>query len=109
MGPLKSQRDRHCYQADNRFKEPMRRVFLALAALMLLADAPDASGQSVDFSSRELSLGGELQQVINSKRLQLGQPELQSLTNELEEAQLIYSDAVLEKPMSNAFLWFCTS
>ena len=50
----------------------MRRVFLAFAALMLLADAPDASGQSVDFSSRELSLGDELQQVINSKRLQLG-------------------------------------
>ena len=73
----------------------MRRVFLALAALLLLADSPDASGQSVDFSSRELSLGDELQQVINSKRLQLGQPELQSLTNELEEAQLIYSDAVL--------------
>ena len=73
----------------------MRCVFLAFAALMLLADAPDASGQSVDFSSRELSLGGALQQVINSKRLQLGQPELQSLTNELEEAQLIYSDAVL--------------
>ena len=73
----------------------MRRVFLAFAALMLLADVPEASGQSVDFSSRELSLGGELQQAINSKRLQLGQPELQSLTNELEEAQLIYSDAVL--------------
>ena len=81
----------------------MRRVFLALAALMLLADAPDASGQSVDFSSRELSLGGALQQVINSKRLQLGQPELQSLTNELEEAQLIYSDAVLNELLrSNA-------
>ena len=75
----------------------MRRVFLALAALMLLTDAPEASGQSVDFSSRELSLGDELQQVINSKRLQLGQPELQSLRNELEEAQLIYSDAVLNE------------
>ena len=81
----------------------MRRVFLAFAALMLLADAPDASAQSVDFSSRELSLGDELQQVINSKRLQLGQPELQSLTNELEEAQLIYSDAVLNELLrSNA-------
>ena len=81
----------------------MRRVFLAFAALMLLADAPEASGQSVDFSNRELSLGDELQQVINSKRLQLGQPELQSLTNELEEAQLIYSDAVLNELLrSNA-------
>ena len=81
----------------------MRRFFLAFAALMLLADAPDASAQSVDFSSRELSLGDELQQVINSKRLQLGQPELQSLTNELEEAQLIYSDAVLNELLrSNA-------
>ena len=75
----------------------MRRVFLAFAALMLFADAADVSGQSVDFSSRELSLGDELQQVINSKQLQLGQPELQSLTNELEEAQLIYSDAVLNE------------
>ena len=73
----------------------MRPVFLAFAAIMLLADVPDAYGQSVDFSSRELSLGDELQQVINSKRQELGQPELLSLTNELEEAQLIYSDAVL--------------
>jgi len=81
----------------------MRRVLLAFAALMLLTDAPEASGQSVDFSSRELSLGDELQQVINSKRLQLGQPELQSLTNDLEDAQLIYSDAVLNELLrSNA-------
>ena len=81
----------------------MRRVFLAFAALMLWADAPGASGQSVDFSSRELSLGDELQQAINSKRQELGQPELLSLTNELEEAQLIYSDAVLNELLrSNA-------
>ena len=81
----------------------MRRAFFAFAALMLLADAPDASGLSVDFSTRELSLGDELQKVINSKRLQRGQPELQSLTNELEEAQLIYSDAVLNELLkSNA-------
>ena len=72
----------------------MRRVFLALAALMLLADARNASGQSVDFSSRELSLGDELQQVINSKRLQLGQPEhlnvMQSLTNEAQRVDGTY-------------------
>jgi len=81
----------------------MCRVFWAFAALVLLADAPDVLGQSVDFSSRELSLGDELQQAVNSQRRQLGQPELQSLTNELEEAQLIYSDAVLgELLRSNA-------
>ena len=79
----------------------MLRVLLALTALILLADVPDASGQSVDFSRRELSLGDELQQVINTRRLQLGQPVLESLTNELEEAQLIYSDAVLNELLRN--------
>ena len=73
----------------------MHRVFCAFAALMLWGNSLDASGQSVDFSSRELLLGDDLQQVVNSQRLQLGQPALQPLTNELEEAQLIYSDAVL--------------
>ena len=73
----------------------MRSVFFVFAALVLLADASAVSGQSVDFGGHELSLGDELQQLINSQRRQLGQPELQSLTNELEEAQLIYSDAVL--------------
>ena len=73
----------------------MLRLILAFAAFLVLADPPYASGQSVDFSGRELSLGNELQQAINSQRLKEGQPELQSLTNELEEAQLIYSDAVL--------------
>ena len=73
----------------------MLRLILAVAAFLVLADPPCASGQSVDFNGRELSLGSELQQAINSQRLKEGQPELQSLTNELEEAQLIYSDAVL--------------
>ena len=84
-------------------KETMHRLFLAFATLFLLADVPKASGLSVDFSRRELALGDELQQVINSRRLQLGQTELESLTNELEEAQLIYSDAVLNELLrSNA-------
>ena len=67
----------------------MLRLILAFAAFLVLADPPYASGQSVDFSGRELSLGSELQQAINSQRLKEGQPELQSLTNELEEAQLL--------------------
>ena len=79
----------------------MSRAFLACAALILLAHAQDALGQSVDFSSRELSLGDDLQQAINSHRLQLGQPALQPLTNELEEAQLIYSDAVLQELLNS--------
>ena len=77
----------------------MFRVLLTFAAIIVVAEIPTASAQSVDFSNRELSLGKQLQQAINSRRLQLGQPQLQSLTDELEEAQLIYSDAVLNELM----------
>ena len=79
----------------------MHRLLLALAAILVATDGPKALGQTVDFSSRELSLGDELQQVINSQRVALGQPALESLSNELEEAQLIYSDAVLQELLNS--------
>jgi len=74
----------------------MLRLLVAFAAPFLLADAPGALAQSVDFSSGELSLADELQQAINSQRQLLGQPPLQPLTNELEEASLFIAMQFLE-------------
>ena len=74
---------------------PMKPAFFIVALSLVIANCLSARSETINFTTREISLGLSLEKAINSQRMREGKSALQSLTVDLNKAQLIYSEHIL--------------